>query len=432
MRKFWTEHKIAIVVVILSILVWFADSIIDAIFFYDEGFTAVGFTDVSMYEIYFRLSIIAIIVIAGYILSLRIKEKRKIQASLEFERNQILNIYNSIDEPIYIIDPDTETIVFCNDAAKSIYRSEEEECEKNILDDSVRSNIIRIKEALAKDPDRQVVIDIYNKEYDKWFHTINRIIVWFDDTKMIFTFAVDITQLKKSELEMLRTSKFETMEVMADTIIHDFNNILSIAMMNIELAKKQVLKGGNTDQSIHGVEYAINSALDVIKHLKRFTKDAELNIEETDIEKLINETVEFVFKDAKIKTEKNFEPGLQNINIDKGQIIQVMHNILLNARQAMDDKGIVKLNVRKINIKDSDRMPAGDYLSISIHNSGPAIPPDVMIKIFNPYFTTKKAGTGLGLSSCYLIVKKHKGDIQVVSEEGKGTTFTIYLPVSAA
>ncbi|MBI9101756.1 MAG: response regulator [Spirochaetales bacterium] len=147
----------------------------------------------------------------------------------------------------------------------------------------------------------------------------------------------------------------------------------------------------------------------------------------------IKETVNFALSGSNIIGQFDIQQDLRNCNIDKNQIGQVIDNIIINASQAMPLGGQIDLRAKNVSLKDGEHalLVAGEYVKITIKDYGIGIPPQMLTRIFDPFFTTKPKGHGLGLATCYSIVKKHGGCIDVESEQGTGSTFHIYLPATA-
>ena len=150
------------------------------------------------------------------------------------------------------------------------------------------------------------------------------------------------------------------------------------------------------------------------------------------IENVVKESISFILSGTNVNLDFSFDENLHAVNVDQGQIGQVFQNIAINANQAMPKGGTLNINVKNIQIGEDHELPleAGDYIKISIEDQGVGISRKNLEKIFDPYFSTKKEGSGLGLATAYSIIKMHDGYIEVKSEVNKGTTFLIYLPSS--
>lgn len=227
-----------------------------------------------------------------------------------------------------------------------------------------------------------------------------------------------------------KAQKIESLGVLAGGIAHDFNNLLTGIMGNISLAKLEALPGSRIYDTLGDAEKAALRARDLIKQLLTFSKGGEPVRHTASIKAIIVETVNFTLSGSNIHCTYQMEDDLKHVLIDSGQIAQVIQNIVLNARQAMPQGGKITIKAENATIHrrkffSHDGLP---MVKITISDSGPGIPNSLLEKIFDPYFTTKVGGNGLGLAISYSIVKKHGGDIEVTSKKGEGTTFQIFLP----
>jgi len=179
-------------------------------------------------------------------------------------------------------------------------------------------------------------------------------------------------------------------------------------------------------------ENAAYRAKDITHQLLMFGQTVDTVMKQTHLEKLLNEATEFVMKGTGIKYSFESERNLPLAEADAGQITQLMNNLLINAKQAVKEDGEIKVKLESVAISGKNQLPLkdGKYLKISVTDNGVGISADNIHKIFDPYFTTKKEGSGLGLASSYMIVKRHGGYIQVESTMGKETIFTVYIPAS--
>lgn len=244
----------------------------------------------------------------------------------------------------------------------------------------------------------------------------------------------DITERRKMEEELLKAKKLESIGLLVSGIAHDFNNLLTAILGNISLAKMHINPEEEIFKMLDIAEGASIHASDLIKQITTLSEKAPLIKSTLSPEELVKTSVSFALKDSNIKYVFNFPDALSPIEVDEGQIRQVIHNIALNARESMPEGGIVNVLAENITLpEDKDiSLKSGKYIKVSIKDHGVGIPREYLSKVFDPYFTTKdtwwKKGMGLGLSTCYSIVKNHGGLITVESEVGVGTTFHIYLP----
>lgn len=246
----------------------------------------------------------------------------------------------------------------------------------------------------------------------------------------------DITERKLMEEELLKGQRLESIGVLAGGIAHDFNNILTGVITNLELAKDCLLEQGKVDediiQSLNYADSAAMRAVDLTRQLLTFSKGGAPVMETVSVAELLVETASFVLRGSNVRRRCFISDDLWNAEIDENQISQVINNLVINAQQSMPDGGTVTIRAENIHIDKGSLPPlnTGKYIKITIKDRGCGISEENLLKIFDPYFTTKSKGTGLGLATSYTIVKRHKGHIIVESEVGVGTSFIIYLPAS--
>ena len=246
--------------------------------------------------------------------------------------------------------------------------------------------------------------------------------------------STDITELRKMEEEVLRIEKLEAVGLLAGGIAHDFNNILTAILGNIFLAKTKISADPRDPvRKILGeAENATHRAKELANQLLTFSKGGTPNKQMKNIVDVLKETAQFVLRGTNARAKLIIPDDLWAVEIDEGQIIQVIQNMVINAQQAMPEGGVVKIVAENVDYRNGEEsalpLKAGSYVKISIKDSGTGIPEAFLQKIFDPYFTTKKNGSGLGLATSYSIIKKHGGYIKVASVPRAGTTFSIFLP----
>lgn len=239
----------------------------------------------------------------------------------------------------------------------------------------------------------------------------------------------------KMEEELFKIDKLESIGVLAGGIAHDFNNLLTIIMGNIQLARMYT-ENEKILNKLEETEKAAVRAKDLTQRLLSVAKGGPPQMEVTSINKLIRETAKFSLAGSNVEAEYDLPDELWLVDADKGQISQVIQNLVVNADQAMPLGGTLYIKGENVMIKEEDHLPlkAGEYIKISVKDEGEGIPRKYINNIFDPYFTTKnrgvEKGTGLGLTVCHSIIKKHKGHIGVNSKLEEGTTFYFYLPAS--
>jgi two-component system CheB/CheR fusion protein len=243
-------------------------------------------------------------------------------------------------------------------------------------------------------------------------------------------FLRDVRDKKKIEAEREKAHKLESLGILAGGIAHDFNNILATILGNVTLAKFKSV--GNTDlfSLLTDAEKGGYRARDLTQQLLTFSRGGAPVKKNARIEELIKDSAEFILRGSSTTLSFSFNENLFSVNVDAGQISQVIQNLIINANQSMPGGGRIEINVVNIPVENDDPrgLAPGPYVKIDVKDEGVGIPLEMQKSVFDPYFTTKQSGSGLGLSICYSIVKRHDGHIELESETGKGSTFSVYLP----
>lgn len=239
----------------------------------------------------------------------------------------------------------------------------------------------------------------------------------------------DVTLEKKRVADILKLKKLESVGILAGGIAHDFNNILTGILGNIELAVLNEYEPDEKRNYLDKASKGCQRAASLTQKLLTFSKGGSPVKENARISEIVTESIEFILHGSKIKAEYFIMEDLWITEVDKDQINQVIQNLILNSKESMPDGGIISASCN--NITFSKNHPRyGNYILIKIKDTGTGISKENIDKIFDPYFTTKETGSGLGLAVTHSIVHKHAGFIDVNSEQGKGTEFFIYLPVT--
>ncbi len=240
----------------------------------------------------------------------------------------------------------------------------------------------------------------------------------------ILAIVKDISLRKQTEEEILKLRKLESVGVLAGGIAHDFNNLLTSIFGNIEMAKMLLPPEHRSHAFLEAADRSMENATNLTKQLLTFAKGGEPVKEVLAIGHFIEETAQFALRGSNVRLKTHIAPDLYLVEIDKGQLNQVVTNLVINAQHAMPDGGTITITAENIEISGSR------YVLISVRDEGVGIAPQHLDKIFDPYFSTKQKGSGLGLASVYSIIVKHDGTIRVDSVLNRGTTFTINLPAT--
>ncbi|MCC6528429.1 MAG: PAS domain S-box protein [Polyangiaceae bacterium] len=241
----------------------------------------------------------------------------------------------------------------------------------------------------------------------------------------------DITAHKRLEDELVRVQKLESLAVLAGGIAHDFNNFLAAILGNVSLA---LLRPDQANEEyLVATRDAALRAREVTQQLLTFARGGDPVKQAASLLELAREAAAFCLRGTGIAVDFAASEPAPLAEVDPGQLAQVFHNLFINAREALPGGGRVEVRVDEVEIALGDPRPlhAGHYVRVAVRDGGEGIPAEHLDRIFEPYFTTKQRGSGLGLASVYAIVKRHGGHVEARSEPGVGATFTVYLPATA-
>ncbi|HFE65231.1 MAG TPA: PAS domain S-box protein [Caldithrix sp.] len=373
-----------------------------------------------------------------------ITEQKKAAQLLEQEKERLAVTLRSIGDGVITTDTDGR-VVLLNRVAEELCGWLQQESVGKPL-----SEILKIKDGKTGQVGVHPVVDVLKTGeifQSTGQHTLiarNRSerFIWLSaapirtrDNQIIGLVLVlrDITEIKKMEQELLKAQKIESVGILAGGIAHDFNNILSAILGNVSLAKIYAESDEKISKRLTEAEKATMRAKDLTQQLLTFSKGGAPVKETTSITEIIRESVDFTLRGSSVDCKYSFPENLWAVEVDTGQMSQVIQNLVINAQQAMPEGGIIEIGVQNESLKKNSGipLPTGKYIKISISDHGVGISAEHLSRIFDPYFTTKHQGNGLGLATAYSIIKKHNGHIYADSVMGKGSTFTIYLPAKA-
>ncbi len=263
---------------------------------------------------------------------------------------------------------------------------------------------------------------------------VNAIPIFSDDNKLskIIVNFVDITKRMKLEDQLRQSQKMDAIGTLAGGIAHDFNNMLGIITGNVSYAMSLMDHDEEMCNALSDTLGGAKQARALTHQLLTFSRGGEPVKKTADINQLIIESAQFVTRGATARCEFELSENLFFVDVDIGQMNQVISNLVINSNQAMPNGGIIHIKSENIKIEANHdiHLPEGNYVKISVEDQGTGISEKHLSKIFDPFFTTKQLGNGLGLSTIYSIIKKHHGHISVYSELEKGAVFHVYIPAS--
>ncbi len=241
----------------------------------------------------------------------------------------------------------------------------------------------------------------------------------------------DVTMRKRMEEEFSKAEKLDSIGVLAGGIAHDFNNLLTAISGNLELAKRK--DSSSTRPFLNEALKASRRAAQLTRQLLTFSKGGAPLTKPVDLLELVRECTAFALRGSKSCCQFQVSDELWPAAVDTSQISQVISNLIINADQAMPQGGHVIVGMRNLQVEAHNgvMLEPGRFIEISIADHGVGIPAENRSRIFDPYFTTKQGGSGLGLATAYSVIKRHQGHIAVESEPGEGTKFRVYLPATS-
>lgn len=279
---------------------------------------------------------------------------------------------------------------------------------------------------------RSINAEIVRSDNTRFSVDISLRLVVFDMDKYVVAVARDITERLRMESDLLRIQNLESLGILAGGIAHDFNNCLTAVMNQISLAKMRLENPREVLERLILAENACLQAKGLTRQLLTFAKGGDPVRRTVSIAGLIIDALRLVLAGTNVSPVLSVPDDLWPVDVDPGQISQVLHNVLINAVQAMPGGGVVRISARNVPAGTGDFRPASHKNQVCLHieDNGPGISKEHLPRIFDPYFTTKPSGSGLGLAASHSIIRRHEGLIRAESQEGMGALFTICLPAA--
>ena len=370
-----------------------------------------------------------------------ITERKWAEEALREERDFSRNLLQASPTFFVAINGEGRTMMMNETMLETLGYAEDEVIGTNYL------------EAFVPEPDRDLLVKVFDKLVDSNEPTLNQnnvltkdgrklLVEWHGmpvlkkDGKLDFFFGVgvDITERSRMEEEIARTRNLESLGILAGGIAHDFNNLLTPIMANISIAKTYENLDPEIADMLTDVEKASLRAKGLTQQLLTFAKGGAPIKKTIYLSNLLKDTTQFALSGSNVRCEYSLPDDLWPVEVDEGQISQVIHNMVVNADQAMVEGGILKILAQNLTLAEKEhlKLKGGRYAKISIEDQGHGIGQEHLPKIFDPFFTIKEKGRGLGLTTSLSVVTRHRGHIDVDSTVEVGTNFHIYLPASEA
>lgn len=289
----------------------------------------------------------------------------------------------------------------------------------NVLKLRQRTELIPNSILVARDGSEYIVSDSAAPITDTHDNIVGIVLVFRDETEKF-----------SMQMEKLKLQRLEAVSLLAAGIAHDFNNLLTAIMGNLSLAKDLVPHYSDAAKIISLAENSAEKGQDITNQLLVYAKGGVPEARISNITKLIRETTQFLLKGSKVRCNIEVEPGLHSIHMAEGIFNQILTNIILNAKHAIDGKGDLSIVAQNVNVDEHFNLPIknGTYVLITVSDNGAGIAPEDLPRIFDPYFSTKNTGSGLGLTSVLALLKKHEGFITINSKQNEGTQVNLYFP----
>jgi PAS domain S-box-containing protein len=256
--------------------------------------------------------------------------------------------------------------------------------------------------------------------------------VELDGRRCVLGLFTDQTERRQIEAERVRTQKLEALGVLAGGIAHDFNNLLQAIFGYVSVAKS-VDDLAAARAALAESEAALSMATRLTSQLLTFSRGGTPLRKAVEAAPIVERAAKLALAGSSLRCDFDFGEALPDVDADEGQLEQVVQNIVLNAAQAMPQGGTIRVVLAAVELPlpGAPPLPPGRYVTLGVHDTGVGIPESLIARIWDPYFTTKQRGSGLGLATVYSIVKNHGGAVTVQSRQGEGSAFTVFLPACA-
>jgi len=370
-----------------------------------------------------------------------ITERKQMQETLRLSEEKYRNLFNNAEVGMFRTRVDGTEVLDSNEKYLEIYGLKRDEMLGRPVtaywaDPAERTVLVEKLKANGRVTDFECRMLTKNGDVKTCLTSVRL----YPQQEIIEGSIIDITERKRAEEERLKleqqlsqAQRLESLGLLAGGIAHDFNNLMSGIYGHIELA----LDGPLDQESATNLSRAMSSmgrARDLTRQLLTFAKGGAPVRTIGRLFPFVEECARFALSGGRAACTFHVAPDLWTCNLDQNQIGQVIGNLVINAQQAMPGAGTIRISARNARLQPSEAatLPAGDYVVVSIEDSGIGIPADALPRVFDPFFTTKETGRGLGLATCHSVMRRHEGAITAESTPGKGSAFHLYLPAARA
>jgi len=373
-----------------------------------------------------------------------ITQAKQTEEALRTSHERFLRVLDGIDANIYVADMESYEILFMNknmidtfgrnltgEICWQGFRGDPEPCRHCTNDQLIDKN---------GRPSGYCTWQNKNPITGKWYINKDRAIEWPDGRVVRIQVSTDITKLKQMEGELHQAQKMDSISTLTGGIAHDFNNILGIIVGNAELALEDVPKLNPVHSNLEEIKTASLRAADIVRQLLSLTRRTDQKLEPLKIARVIKDALKFLRSTipTTIDIDQDIQVRNETILADPTQINQIIMNLCINASHAMKQTGgkilvtVETISLDDNSIKDYPCLETGRHVKVTVSDTGPGIDPEIIDKVFDPYFTTREIGkgSGMGLAVVFGIVKNHSGAISVESTPGQGTKFTMFFPLA--
>ncbi len=372
-------------------------------------------------------------------MSVDITPRKKLEKRLEASEKKYQSIFNNIPNPVFVLDKETLQLIDCNESVASVYGFQKEDIiqksfQEFFMDEEKRKMASLVRSSAILNQVKQKNRDNKTLYVDIWISPSE-----YEDKQVLLVTTSDITKRLETEQELIQAGKMATLGEMSTGIAHELNQPLSVIKTASDFILKKVNQKAEIEASIlHKLLFKINSNVDraskIIEHMRHFARKSDINFENINVNGILKRAHDIFSQQLRVRGIEviwDVSDDLPAITADPGRIEQVFINLLVNARDAIEEKREKtgpEIDDDRIVIKTR---PRDGYVVVEVTDTGAGINDAIKKKIFEPFFTTKDVGkgTGLGLSISYSIIKECKGHIEVAADRGKGeTTLMIRFP----